>query len=62
MNRPNENLVQSARGALDKAMSADERVMVLGEDVAGGGPFAPPPPPPPPDQGARGHTRRGTSP
>ena len=33
------NVVQAARTALDRAMAADERVMVLGEDVVAGGPF-----------------------
>ena len=33
------NLVQAARTALGEAMSADERVVVIGEDVVAGGPF-----------------------
>jgi pyruvate dehydrogenase E1 component beta subunit len=32
-------LVQAARAELDRQMAADERVMVLGEDVVAGGPF-----------------------
>jgi len=35
-----DNLVQAARNALNAAMVADERVIVVGEDVAEGGPFA----------------------
>jgi pyruvate/2-oxoglutarate/acetoin dehydrogenase E1 component len=35
-----DNLVQAARSALAEAMEADESVVVLGEDVASGGPFA----------------------
>ena len=35
-----ENMVQAARAALAEAMEADAGVVVLGEDVAAGGPFA----------------------
>lgn len=35
-----DNMVQAARSALAAAMEADESVVVLGEDVAAGGPFA----------------------
>jgi pyruvate dehydrogenase E1 component beta subunit len=37
---PTQNLIQAARNALAARMVADERVVVLGEDVSGGGPFA----------------------
>jgi pyruvate/2-oxoglutarate/acetoin dehydrogenase E1 component len=34
-----ENLIQAARHALAERMDADEKVVVLGEDVSSGGPF-----------------------
>lgn len=34
-----DNVVQAARKTLESAMGADERIVVLGEDVSGGGPF-----------------------
>ena len=38
--RRGENMMQAARGALAEAMEADAGVIVLGEDVTAGGPFA----------------------
>lgn len=34
-----DNVVQAARAAVNRAMEADERVVVVGEDVVAGGPF-----------------------
>jgi acetoin:2,6-dichlorophenolindophenol oxidoreductase subunit beta len=35
-----ETIVQAARGAIGAAMAEDESVLVIGEDISGGGPFA----------------------